>query len=329
MIDMHSDILFDVVRQRDLGRRDVIRSDYGESFKKGGVTALVTAIYVDQALLPEQALRHALDQVAALLGEIDDAGGEIVLCRSAADLDRARASGALGTILAFEGVEPLHGDLNLLDVFHALGLRCLSLTHSRPNAAGEGAAYGMEDPRDSRGLTAFGEAVIDRAQRLRILIDLSHLNEGGFWEVLDRTSGPVILSHSNARALCPTLRNVTDRQIRAVAERGGVIGLNCVNGLVKDFDADLDDFVAQIEYVRNLAGGEHVGLGLDFSDRLFQYLSPAERKRLPPFAAVKGLEDHGRIPDLVAALKRRGWSDDAVDALLEDNFVRVFREVVG
>src|SRR5690606_7059648 len=86
VIDMHSDILFDVVRQRDLGRRDVIRSDYGESFKKGGVTALVTAIYVDQALLPEQALRHALDQVAALLGEIDDAGGEIVLCRSAADL---------------------------------------------------------------------------------------------------------------------------------------------------------------------------------------------------------------------------------------------------
>src|SRR5690606_41833370 len=118
VIDMHSDILFDVVRQRDLGRRDVIRSDYGESFKKGGVTALVTAIYVDQALLPEQALRHALDQVAALLGEIDDAGGGFVRCRSPPDLDRARASGALGTILAFAGLEPLHAGLNRLHVLH-------------------------------------------------------------------------------------------------------------------------------------------------------------------------------------------------------------------
>src|SRR5690606_24102042 len=159
-----------------------------------------------------------------LLQEIEESEGQIVLCRSAADLDRARQAGVLATVLAFEGVEPLHGDINLLDIFYRLGLRSLSLTHSRTNAAGEGAAYAETDPRDSRGLTAFGEAVVDRAQELRILIDLSHLNEGGFWEVLDRTRGPVILSHSNARALCPTLRNVTDDQIRAVAERGGVIG---------------------------------------------------------------------------------------------------------
>lgn len=327
MFDMHSDILFDVVRHRAMGRRNVIRSDYGAAFRAGGVTGLVTAIYVDQALLPEQALRHALDQVAALLQEIEESEGQIVLCRSAADLDRARQAGALATVLAFEGVEPLHGDINLLDIFYALGLRSLSLTHSRTNAAGEGAAYAETDPRDHRGLTAFGEAVVDRAQELRILIDLSHLNEGGFWEVLDRTQGPVILSHSNARALCPTLRNVTDDQIRAVAERGGVIGLNCINGLVKDLDADLEDLADQIEYVRNLAGTEHVGLGLDFVS--FEFLSPAERKRLPPFAPVKGLDDHGALPALVSTLQRRGWDAAAVEKLLADNFVRVFREVVG
>ena len=163
------------------------------------------------------ALRKALDQISFLYQEMAESAGALRLCRTMADARLARENGEVGVMLAFEGADPLMNDIHLLRIFYELGVRGVGITWSRRNAAADGAGVRNDAPFSGGGLTAFGVSLVQAAEKLGMFIDVSHLNDAGFWDVMNIAETPVIASHSNCRALVATLRNLADDQLEAIA----------------------------------------------------------------------------------------------------------------
>ncbi|HIH73188.1 MAG TPA: membrane dipeptidase [Thermococcaceae archaeon] len=258
------------------------------------------------------ALRHALEVLNNLHKDVIESPS-FELVTSVKDMRNAIKNGKVALWLGLEGGEPIENSLDLLEVFYALGLRVLTLTWSLRNAIGDGVFE-----RTKGGLTNFGIEVLGKAEELGIVVDVSHLNEQGFWDVIETTSFPIIASHSNAYSLCPNPRNLKDDQIKALAERDGVIGVNAIPSFVDKENPTLDKLVAHIEYIADLAGYEHVGLGFDF----VYYLKGWSEK------SVKGFENESKIPELLKRLNET-FSKREVEAIAFKNFERVFERVVG
>src|SRR5213082_2691821 len=190
IVDFHFDLLIDLYEMRD--RPGVLVSHFLPEFEAGGIGVVGVAIYVEDRYLPEMGLRVALDQVARLYAEVEQAK-RFAICKTFADIEQARAAKKIALILTMEGVEPLGEDLNLLRVFYELGLRSVGLTHARRNAAGSGGIFKSSgSPCD--GLTNFGRDVVRECERLGILIDLDHINPRGFDDIINLTTKPFIVS---------------------------------------------------------------------------------------------------------------------------------------
>lgn len=327
VVDAHSDMLNDVLPKRITGRKNVIAQDWLPGMKKGGIDVRVLAIYSDVSYLPELALRRALDLIAALYAEIDESPN-LVLCTSYDDIKKAKQNGKIGFILSMEGAEPLGRDIQLLRVFHSLGLRVLGLTHNLRNYAGEPALTTPAETGQIGGLSDFGSALIQEANELGVVIDVSHLNDPGVWDVMRNSRHPVIASHSNCRALLDHPRGLTDEQIRAIAENGGVIGINACALLVGGGkDTTIDMLLDHLEHIVNVGGMQSVGLGLDFADYLVKYLSEEERTKLPYIGPVHGLSGDADVPKITQELFKRGYDDEGIELILGKNFMRVFQIV--
>ena len=193
--------------------------------------------------------------------------------RAAAGRARRRADldgDGLAAVLHLEGAEPIGPALDELEVLHAAGLRSLGLTWSRPNAFATGVPFGFPgSPDQGPGLTAEGRALVRACRELGILVDVSHLNARGFWDVAELLDGPIVASHSAAHALCASPRNLTDEQLRAVGESGGIVGINFHVGFLRadgaeDVDTPLELIAEHAAYVAGIAGSEAVALGSDF-----------------------------------------------------------------
>ena len=189
------------------------------------------------------------------------ANGQIIRpALSLSDIEENVSENKISSILALEGGEPLGGDLGKLRHFFNRGVRLTTLTWNRENALGYGALTGSD-----LGLKPFGKACIESMDALGMIIDVSHLNEAGFWDVCALAERPFMASHSNARAVTGHKRNLTDGQIRAVAAKGGIIGLNLCPAFLNETEkADINDIYRHIERFLALGAGEHIGLGCDF-----------------------------------------------------------------
>ncbi|MBY0087049.1 dipeptidase [Brevibacillus brevis] len=327
-IDAHFDLLLDVAIQREHGRRKVIETDYLPDFVAGGVDTVVAAIFIDNKFLPEMGLRKALQQISALHAEADESPDKIMVCKSVSDIETAKRQGKIGFVLSLEGAEPLYNDLSMLRVFYELGVRLMGLVWSRRNFVGDGSHFSPVREGRKGGLTEFGIRVVEEAEAMGIIIDVSHLNDEGFWDLIEVARKPIIASHSNCRTLASSMRNLTDEQIRAIAFTNGVIGINGVNLFVGDTDdqADIEHMINHVDHIVKLVGDKHVGLGLDIIEPFMKYDSPgvfiqAGRK---DFDVVKG---HTKVPELVHALAKRGYKDEAIERILGKNFIRVFKDV--
>jgi membrane dipeptidase len=292
-----------------------------------GIDARVLAIYSGPDHLPEQALRRALDQIAALHAELDESP-RAVLCTTHADIVKATSERKKGFILGMEGVEPLGADLGLLRIFHQLGVRVLGITHAMRNYAADGAFFVPKRTGLVGGLSDFGVELVERAQALGMLLDVSHLNEPGFWDVVKLVAKPILASHSNCRVLRDHPRNLTDEQIKAVADTGGFIGVNSINLFVEP--PDLPHLMDHVDHLVKIAGKEHVGLGLDFCYYLLEHKSPVERSgmRKGAYLSVDGLADDHDVPKIPLLLAERGYPSETIDLIMGENFLRVFRAVV-
>jgi membrane dipeptidase len=328
LVDMHFDLPLGLFWNR--ARRNVIATDFLPELEAGNIGLLGVAIYVEDKYLPDQALRIALDQVAILHTEVE-ATPRLTFCRSFADIQRAQAQDRIGFILTMEGAEPLGDDPHLLQIFHQLGLRMLSLTHARTNAAASGGIFAAAgSPSD--GLTSFGRQLIAECDRLGILLDLAHINAVGFEEICTLTDRPVIFSHTNVRRFYDVERNISDDQIKMIGARGGVVGINAILVSANKKEATLDRYIEHIEHVANLIGIDGVGIGFDFCEFLWRQMPVVEREELetkltrPQF--LPELSNHSQARNLTRKLIERGFNDKEIAKFLRGNWLRVLQRAL-
>jgi len=324
-VDAHLDLLYDIERKRKMGQKQVIEKEYLEEFREGGINIVVSSLYIDEDFLPELALRKALDQISALYSELEESDYNIVFVKKLDDIDKALKENKIGIMLSFEGVEPLLNDINLLRVFYELGVRIVGLTWSRRNFAADGCSFGNFQ-HSKNGLSEFGRQVVKRAEQLGMLIDVSHLNDAGFWDVMEISTQPVIASHSNCRALNNIMRNLTDEQIKALAKTGGVIGINAVSTIVAENKADVRALADHVDHLREVAGIRHIGLGLDFCDKIFEHQTYKKEIRAKTMYDV--IEGHKNIYKLTEELIKRGYGDNEIRLIYGENFLRVFKHIL-
>jgi membrane dipeptidase len=221
--------------------------------------------------------------------------------------------GRVTAIAHLEGADPLAPDLSDLEAWFERGVRSIGLVWSRPNAFAEGVPFRFPgSPDTGPGLTPAGRELVEACNRLGILVDLSHLNEAGFWDVARLSTAPLVATHSNAHALCASTRNLTDAQLDAIAASGGIVGVNFAVGFLRedgraDAATPLTEIVRHVDYLVQRMGIDHVAFGSDFEGALV----PSE------LGGVTGL------PKLVAALRERGYDDAAVAKLTHANWLRV------
>ena len=328
VIDLHFDLPLILFLSRP--RRNFVATDFLPEFEAGDIGVLGVALYVEDQYVPDQSLRVALDQVALLRAELE-ATPRLALCKTFAEVEQARVAGRIALLLTMEGAEPLGDDLNLLHIFHELGLRAISLTHARKNAAAAGGIFAASGS-PSTGLTTFGRELVQECERLGIMLDLAHINPAGFEEICALTSKPLIVSHTNARHFNDIERNISDDQIKMIGARGGVIGINAILVSAKKEEATLDRYVDHIEHVANLIGIDGVAIGFDFCEFVLGLLPAAKREELEAKLTrphyLPDLGNHAHARNLTRKLIERGFSDEQIEKILRDNWLRVLRQTL-
>ena len=233
------------------------------------------------------------------------------LATNMSEINKARRNGKTAIILAVENGIAIGKDLGLLRNYHRLGVRLMSIAWNHRNLLGDG-VYHL---RKRRGLTSFGREAISEMERLGMIVDVSHLNEKTFWDVVDVAKKPFVATHSNAISICKSPRNLNDSQIKAISERGGFIGLNfCTAFLDDSYEASIDDVVKHALHIAKVGGIKVLAIGSDYDG-----IEDTPR----------GLEHIDKMGRLVTALEKAGFSRADIDAITHGNFLRVFREVCG
>jgi membrane dipeptidase len=244
------------------------------------------------------------------------------MVETVADIERARASSRLGVVFDVEGGRALKGDVAAVARFYELGVRWMLLTYNRRNELGGGCL-----DVENEGLTDFGRAVLDEMCRVGMVPCCSHVGERAATEVLERSTLPVIFSHSNARAVWNHPRNITDDMIRACARTGGVVGINGIGPMVGSGPVSVEGVLAHVSHVADLVGPEHVALGLDYDFEVHDEGTPTlDRQFYIPstlFPDGFSIMPPEQIGALAAGLERRGWSSTNVAAFLGENLRRV------
>lgn len=251
------------------------------------------------------------------------------LCTSVSELQRAKAESVAGVVFHFQGTEPLHGSVDLLEPFANLGLRVLQLTYNYRTHAGDGCF----EPEDA-GLSLYGRRLVDEACRRRIALDITHAGTRTSLDILERSALPVLATHANARALCDSPRNLTDEVIKAAAASGGVIGLCAFRAFVAaDPEPTIDDLVRHAAHIAELVGPQHVGLGWDFaesSEEDFEFWGYDERYYpRPPWTWPHGLQSVADTGNIVPALSRAGFSATEIAGVMGGNFLRALTTIWG
>lgn len=335
VVDMHSDVHIDVVRSRGRGETRVFARRHLPRWRAGGVDAVVLNTIPkfgpDPYPYRTDPTRNFLLTLDAVYQEIEETPDDLMLALEPEDIQKAREQGKIGLILGLEGAEAVEGDLGLLRCFHRLGLRVMNLTWHQRNLAADGVA----EPSNA-GLSHFGRALVQELNRLRIVIDLSHLSPAGVRDVIALSEAPVMASHSNARAVCPHERNLDDDAIRAIADAGGMIGLVFIGRFVAAQDPSVEDVIRHLEHLAGLVGTNHIGLGPDYVDFAEDLVIASRRVAGPhqplndttiPYA--RGLENASKLPNFTRALVDRGYDDEAIRGILGGNFLDLFRRVRG
>ncbi|UOR10766.1 dipeptidase [Halobacillus amylolyticus] len=253
--------------------------------------------------------------VADLFSLEANSNGSFKVVRTVDELSNLVHKETIAAILHFEGAEAIDTDLDALSVYYQAGLRSIGLVWSRPNAFAQGVPYRYPSTPDiGAGLTESGKSLVRECNQLGIMLDLSHLNEKGFWDVAEISDAPLVATHSNAHTISPISRNLTDKQLDAIAESNGVVGVTyAVNMLRPDgklnTDTPLEEIVKHIDYIASRIGIEHVVLGSDFDGTTL----PDE------------LGDVTGVPKVLELLKNHGFSDKDLCKLTYENWLRVLK----
>jgi membrane dipeptidase len=308
VVDLHADTLLDLASgARSLSERSAAGHLDLPRLRDGGVGCQVFAAYVSPDLPPDAMYARA----SRLLDAYEEArarcAGAMVTCHTATEIAAARAAGRVAAVLAIENADAIEGDLDRVDAFYRRGVRIMSLTWNGSNRLADGVGGNRHG-----GLSALGRRAAARMQARGVLIDVSHLTERAFWDLAAAADGPIVATHSNAAAMEPHPRNLTDDQLREIGKRGGVVGLNFYPLFLGE--ATIAAIARHARHMAEVMGPAHVALGSDFDGI----------GRTP-----EGLEDVTGMPKVTEALLSAGFTPDEVQGILGRNALRVFRAVWG
>ena len=265
---------------------------------------------------PALALSDTLAMAAELFRTEAASAGKFKVVRTVKELRECLEQGVMAAIFHVEGAEALDNDLDRLTVLYQAGLRSVGIVWSRPNAFGTGVPFSFPaHPDDGPGLTEAGKRLVRACNRLGVMLDLSHLNEKGFWDVASLSDAPLVATHSNAHALCRSARNLTDEQLAAIRASDGMVGLNFAVAFLREdgqrvAETGLDVMVRHVDYLVDKLGIDRVGLGSDF-----------DGATIP-----KELGDVTGLPKLVTALREHGFGDESLEKLCYKNWLRVLEK---
>jgi membrane dipeptidase len=304
---------------------------YGDDIRASGITVAnftVPGTYDGPS--------EALKKISAWYGFLERHSDQYTLVTTTGDIKKAKKEGKVGILMGSQNATILGDNPSLLSIYSRLGLRIIQLSYYAQNLLGEGCGE-----RTNGGLSNLGIEVVEEMNRLGMVIDVSHSGDRVTMDAIRHSKDPVVITHANPRALVNHIRNKTDEQIKALAEKGGVIGACGYSPLceiTKGVRPTLEDFLTIIDYLVKLVGPDHVGFGLDigiWSKEEFD----AWARRSPGlmidyfarsiFTNKEGWDDVGRCPEVTEGLVARGYSDQNIEKILGLNFVRVFRDVWG
>ncbi len=344
----HQDTLLHLyLPERGEGRSFFVRSDKGHvdlpRAREGGMAGGFFAIFVPEpcdecdangrqmvviqtengyeipyapAIDPSYARGVTITMMANLFRLVAESEGQVRVVHTVEEVEYCLAHDIHLAIMHMEGAEAIDANLDTLEVFYRVGLRSLGLVWSRPNIFAQGVPFKFpHSPDTGPGLTDAGRELVRGCNRLGIMLDLSHLNEQGFWDVAALSDAPLVATHSNVHAICPSTRNLTDKQLDAIKESGGLVGLNfAVYDLREDSrkepDTSLDIMVRHIDYLVERLGIDGVALGSDFDGTLIP----------------SAIGDAAGLPKLVDVLRLHGYDDAALRKIAFENWLRVLRK---
>ncbi|THB74911.1 MAG: hypothetical protein D3926_21155 [Desulfobacteraceae bacterium] len=329
IIDGHSDYPIQLLRARRTGNKKVIETDHLPGLKKGGVCFETVTVGGDFLLGPYEMRDpfNTLRAIDAVHQEVTESPDILQLVLKKSDLDEVGRPGTHSLMMALEGAAPITEDFSLLRNYYRLGVRALSLTHNLRNIFAEGCG----EASSRTGLSLLGKDLIREINRYDLILDLVHINERGFFEALELCENPVLVSHSNARKLCNVFRNLTDEQLKAVAERGGVVGINCAGFMIDEVfeNQTVQRLLDHVDYMIDLIGIDHVGYGPDYGDYIMDYID--EWLNRSSMAGVRvqyaiGAQEISATQVFVAGLMERGYTETDIRKIMGRNFLRVYRE---
>ncbi|MBD3206680.1 membrane dipeptidase [Candidatus Bathyarchaeota archaeon] len=283
---------------------------------EGGVNCLIFAMYVNPQY--NARLLRLVQMLDTFNTQLRENKETIRLVTNYGEIKDTIENGKIAALISVEGGEPLEGKIETLRTIHRLGVRSLTLTHFPRNELGDGSGADSGSK-----LTDFGREVVEEMNKLGMIVDISHLNEAGFWDVIDLTRDPLMATHSNCKALCSHHRNLTDDQIEALADSGGVMNLSFCGAFLREGigfgDPDelkkleVDDWLDHLDHAVELVGSDHLGIGSD----------------LDGGCGFPGLDDVTKFPRLTQGMVSRGYSDEDIEKILGGNNMRVFKKVFG
>jgi membrane dipeptidase len=322
IFDIHGDIWTDVTTKRINGVKDVIRTYHLDRFKKGNMAGGIFVIWADPPydIRPKERL---IESVIAMSGEIWQNQDIIKIIYNSSDFYRAVEENRLGILIGVEGLSSLGENIEGLYSLYQIGVRHCSLTWNEENFL----ATGIEGDIN-RGLTELGKEAIKIIEDLGIILDVSHANDKTFWDIYENTNKPFIASHSNCRSLCDVRRNLTDDQIKAIGEKGGLVGINGFNKFIhREREKQTAEYLANhIDHVVELIGIDHIAFGFDF----FEYLEDDTTDSFVEggYRGTIGLEDISKTDNLIKVLRKRGYKEEDIEKISYRNFLNVMDKIL-
>lgn len=329
VIDMHCDTIMAIYEgEKKNEKLELRQSDLNisvEKMEKGDYLAQCFAMFVPLGNV-ENAFETVNEMIDVFYQELDKNSDKLALALNYEDIIKNQKEGKMSAVLTIEEGGTTKGNLHFLRNLYRLGVRMITLTWNYENGIGFPNLMKKTDgttdstiPNTKDGLTKEGIALVQEMERLGIIIDVSHLSDAGFYDVLKYTTKPFVASHSNARGQCNHVRNMTDDMILKLAQRGGVMGINYAASFLEvpstddtNFMSTIDNMVKHIQYIKNLAGIDCIGLGSDF-DGIPQNLE---------------MKDASELPELEKAMIKAGFSQEEIEKVFYKNVLRVFNEVL-
>lgn len=344
-VDVHNHMMFEFAIRRALGERAIFDTHYLPALQAGTINVIATSIGANSPCtcnLTDHLEFGSFEQIDMLRLEAEHTDS-FRICESYDDIEQAVAEGKIAMLLAFEGARALEGradeeSLCMLRTFYRLGLRIICICGGGRTRFGDG----MGEARADAGLTTFGVALVEEMNRLGMIVDLTHMTDRSFFDVLQVSSKPVLVSHTGVKEVCNTPANLDDDRIKAIGANGGVIGMEMVKTEIRKGSQEtgervtFDGVIKHIDHIAALIGTDHIGIGLDFDN--FELVHNIHRAMCPSPGSIEGfytgvpkgdhmLDDPNNLAGagvITEYLIRHGYSDEDIKKILGGNMMRLF-----